>query len=166
MTDLPSPIVAMIVVALALCLLPVLAGIGTLFTTRKGKSLTVATIHEAVIRSATAKVFLWCVYYYAPSVDSTLSGFGTDLPLLTEFTLRLARGIRQITGTWWQFAGLLIFCTVVVALLTAVFHQLGGNSLNQAGMYSLLVSAVTFFGVGLIAISLILPCIKLLNDLS
>ena len=166
MTPPQSTIFFLIIIALTLCLLPVLAAIGTLFTTRQGKSQTVATVYEAVIRSITAKLFLWCIYYYAPSVGSTFRGFETELPMLTELTLRFSGGIRQVTGTLWQFVVLLFFCTAVVAMIVAVFHQLGSNGLNHSRKFSLLVSAVTFFGVGLMAIPLILPCIKLLNDFS
>lgn len=166
MTAPQSTIFFFMIIALGLCLLPVLAAIGTLFTTRQGKSQTVATIYEAFIRSITATLFLWCIYEYAPRVDSTLRGFGTDLPILSELTLRFSRGIQRVTGTWWQFAVLLFFCTAVVAMIVAVFHQQGRNGLNHSREFSLLVSAVTFLGVGLVAIALILPCIKLLNDLS
>jgi len=161
-----STIYFLIFIALALCLLPVFAAIGTVFTTRQGKSLTAATIYEAIIRSITAKLILWCVYFGAPSVESTLERLGTDLPKLTELTLKFSNGVRQITEIWWQFAGLLFFCTAVVAAITAVFHQLGGNGLNHSRKFSLVVSALTFSGVGLMAIALVLPCIKILNDLS
>ncbi len=162
----PSSIVNLTIVAPALCLLPILFAAGTLFTTRQGKSLAVATIYEAIIRSITAKLFLWCVYFGAPPVERTLAGFGTDLPKLIDLTFRVAGAIRQVTGTPLRIAGLLFFSAVVVAMITAVFHQLGSDGLSHSRKFSLIVSAVTFSGVSLMAIALILPCIKLLNDLS
>lgn len=162
----PSTVVNLIIVAATLCLLPILSAIGTIFTTRQGKSLTVATIYEASIRSITAKLILWCVYFGAPPVEHTLAGFGTALPKLTDLTLRFSSAIRQVTGTPLRIAGLLFFSAVVVAMMTAVFYQLGTDGLSHSRRFSLIVSAVTFFAVGLMAIALVLPCIKLLNDLS
>ena len=169
-TTLPPSVVQLaifvFIVAAALCLLPILFALGTLFTTRQEKSLTVATVYEAIIRSITGKLLLWCVYFVAPPVARTLAGFGTDQPLLTDLTLRFALAIRRVTGTPLRIAVLLFFCAAVVAMLTAVFHQLGSDGLNHSRRFSLIVSAVTFSGLGLMAIALVLPFIKLLNDLS
>jgi len=155
-----------LIVLAALFLLPALAVFGAIFTTRPGKSLAIASAFESLIRSASALLFLGIVYFAAPAIGQTVVEFGIKMPKLTTLTLRLAQTIRQLTVTPWQIGRLLFFLVSAVAANGSMFYRLGRDDVADSRKFSLIVSAITFSILGLMAISLLLPCVKLLNDLS
>lgn len=154
------------IVLAILFLLPIVAVFGTIFFTRQGKLVKVASTFESFIRTVTVLLLLWIAYFGAPAISQMLAEFGIRLPGLTVFVLRLTELIRSFAHTPWQVGRLLFYCMSIVAIHTAFFQKLGVADVKDARKYSLIVSAITFSILGVMLIAFILPCIKLLNDLS
>ncbi len=155
-----------LIVLAVLFLLPILAVFGTIFFTRQGKLVKVASTFESFIRTVTVLLFLWIVYFGAPAISQMLAEFGIRLPGLTTSVLRLTELIRNFAQTPWQVGRLLFYFMSIVAVHTAFFQKLGVADFKDARKYSLVVSTITFSILGVMVIALILPCIKLLNDLA
>lgn len=155
-----------LVILTVLILLPALAVFGTIFFTRQRKLVKVASTFESFVRTVTVLLFLWIVYFGAPAISQVLAEFGIRLPGLTVLVLHLTELIRSFAHTPWQVGRLLFYFMSIVAVHTAFFQKLGGADFKDARKYSLIVSAITFSILGVMVIAFILPCIKLLNDLS
>ena len=80
-------------------LLPTLAVLGTFFTTRRGKSLTITSTFESFIQCVTVLLLLWIVYFGVPSISQALVEIGIPLPGLTTFILHLTQIIHVFTET-------------------------------------------------------------------
>jgi hypothetical protein len=150
----------------SVALLAILAMLSTALTTRDGKSLTVATVVEATIRSVTATLILWGIFFGMPAMNRISSGFGTELPKLTALFIKLGQSVQHAAGTPQRFGYLLFLSAAAVATDSAFFHQLGRSDLRQSRTFSIAVSLVTFFVLGVVAFMLALPLINILTDLS
>jgi len=74
-----------------------LAVLGTFFTTRQEKSLTIASTFESFIQSVTVLLLLWIVYLGVPSNSQALIEIDIPLPGLTTFILHLTQMIHVFT---------------------------------------------------------------------
>ena len=137
-------VIFQLVILAVLILLPVLAVFGTVFFTRQGKLVKVASTFESFIRSVTVLLFLWIVYFSVPAISQILVEFGLQSPGLTTFVLRLTEMIRNFAQTPWQVGRLLIYFMSIVAVHTAFFQKLGAADFKDARKYSLILSAITF----------------------
>ena len=155
-----------LIVLAVVILLPVLAVFGTIFFTREGKLVTIASTFETVIRIVTVLVFLWIVYFGAPAISQALADFGIQLSRLTILVIRFTELISNFAQTPKQVGRLLFYFMSIVAVHTTVFQKLGTADFKDARKYSLIVSAITFSILGVMELALILPLIKLLTNLS
>jgi len=98
-----------LIVLAAFILLPVLAVLGTWLTTRPGRSLTVASIYESVIRSLAAVLLISNVYFGTPAMERIFVEFGTEVPRLTSLAF-------VISGVTFFILGLIVLAYLLPLL--------------------------------------------------
>jgi hypothetical protein len=125
-----------------------------------------ASIWEAMIRALFSAYFLGAVFLVVPSIEGTFRGFGTQGPPLAELTLGLARAIRNFVSIPAGSVFLILGFAVAVATDAAIYNHLGAKEVRRSRRFSIIVSVVTLGILGVMAASLLLPFIELLNDLS
>jgi hypothetical protein len=144
----------------------VLALLSAIPAARQPASIKNATIWEAMIRALFSAYFLGAVFLVVPSIEGTFRGFGTQGPPLAELTLGLARAIRNFVSIPAGSVFLILGFAVAVATDAAIYNHLGAKDVRRSRRFSIIVSVVTLGILGVMAASLLLPFIELLNDLS
>ena len=144
----------------------VLALLSAIPAARQPASIKNATIWEAMIRALFSAYFLGAVFLVVPSIEGIFRGFGTQVPLLAEFSLGLARTIRDFVSIPAGSAFLILGFGVAVAADAAIYNHLGAKDVRRSRRFSIIISVITLGTLGALAVSLLVPFKNILTDLS
>jgi len=139
--------------------------IAVLFFSRKPvreKDATAAIGWEIAIRMATAAWLVLFLVLILPRFHAVFSGFGVELPAITTLLMKSADHSSPLC---WMLISIIPMSLAAEVVLFATLRQTE-DQVSAANRVSIGTTLLVIAGFALIAISLFLPLIKLLNDLS